>query len=68
MLEGVTPDEVMETRALVSGLELFRAHVRAVVADFPRAVAWPVCANVFGPQQLVAPKETFASTVEKSAE
>jgi hypothetical protein len=38
-----------EAFALLAALERFREHVVAAVADFPRAVAWQVCANGFVP-------------------
>lgn len=43
------PEEIEKARALLANLETFRQHVAAAVADFPRAVAWQVCANVFLP-------------------
>jgi hypothetical protein len=43
---------IAEARALLAALEKFREHVAAVVADFPRAVAWQACANGFEPAAL----------------
>lgn len=44
-----TPEEIDEARSLLAALEYFRAYVAVAVADFPRAVAWQVCANAFLP-------------------
>lgn len=41
------PHDAAEARELLAALGTFRDYVAGVVADFPRAVAWQVCANGF---------------------